>query len=224
MKQIIYLITLFLFCACSGDDSKSISNTAPITPELITPQNNLLCIDNQLQFEWNTSEDLDGDAISYFIEIAKDNEFSQIVKSGTVTQTNKTYELEKGTAYYWRVTAMDSEGNKSSNSTIWNFYTEGISKTNHAPFLPALVQPNMNATMNTAEVTLQWEGSDVDKDNLTYDVFLGETTNMPKIQSNSSDNNLTVAINSNTTYYWRIDTIDSEGAKTFGKTWEFHSK
>ncbi|MEW4923169.1 hypothetical protein [Algibacter sp. 2305UL17-15] len=54
----IVLISLLL-SACSGgesgDDTPPVSkNNIPTTPILVYPTNNLLCIDNTLEFEWNT--------------------------------------------------------------------------------------------------------------------------------------------------------------------------
>lgn len=103
-------------------------------------------------------------------------------------------------------------------------YTEGNAITNHLPFLPMLVSPTIHSIVNTSTVLLEWSGSDVDNDQLTYDVYFGESPTPIKIETYISKNHLQIAINPNTSYYWRVDTIDSKGAKTIGKIWEFSTK
>jgi hypothetical protein len=84
----------------------------------------------------------------------------------------------------------------------------------HSPFPADAVAPgfgqNISATGST--VNLSWTGSDVDGDIVGYDVYLGTTTTPTLLKSNSTDqflNNITVT--SNTGYYWKVITKDSQG-------------
>ena len=74
------------------------------------PNNNLLCISSDLDFEWTPSTDFEGEEISYFYQVSKDNMFTSIDKSGTLREAQKKLQLDKETAYYWRVQAIDSNG------------------------------------------------------------------------------------------------------------------
>lgn len=226
-KNILNLVVglLFISCGGGGDDSSDpvAENKAPSVPTLLAPANNLLCIDNAVSFQWNASSDPDSDAISYQIEISKDNLFTQIAYTNSSTTPNKTASLEKGIRYYWRVKSIDSKNLASSYSSVFQFYTEGIGLTNHLPFTPTLVKPDLSSVVNVNSVVLEWNASDVDvNDVLTYDVYFG-TTNPPtaKVSSGQSLKTYTQSLNTSGTYYWRVDVKDNKGGVSKGQVWRF---
>ena len=228
MKKLLY-ITLFSFIlwSCGGGGgtppAPTPTNHAPTTPTLTYPTNNLLCINNQLDFQFSAT-DSDGDAITYQIQIATDNTFTTVVQTQTASTTSKVITLDKGIAYYWRVKATDSKGASSSYSSVFNFYTEGNGVTNHIPFAPELVSPDLNAVVQTSTATLEWKGSDADtSDSLTYDVYL-DTANPPttivstdQIQSTFE----TPTLSATTNYYWKVVVKDNQGGQTIGQIWNF---
>jgi len=130
IKEIKYIasftfIILILSCSSSGGDDSGempvgetptpdpdpIENRAPLSvSSLKYPTNNLLCINNTLDFEWEKATDPDGDNLSYIIEIAADNTFSSLIHNYTVSATSRTITLDKGEAFYWRVKAKDPKG------------------------------------------------------------------------------------------------------------------
>ena len=221
-------------CGGSGDDPAPIpvvENKIPSIPVLVAPVNNLLCSDNTVSFNWDSSLDLDGDAIKYTIQIAKDNQFSQIVHDNNIPETAITFTLDKGKAYYWRVKATDSKNDSSSFSSTFQFYTEGIALENHLPFSPVLVYPKLNSVISSSTTTattpiiLEWSASDVDtSDVLTFDVFFG-TSNPPmqKIGDSQSEVKLNVDALPSTTYYWKVVVKDDKDGKTIGQVWEFRT-
>lgn len=228
MRHLLYTAALSISlwsCGGGGDDPTPppVVNTAPTVPTLTYPTNNLLCIDNVLNFQWNASTDSQGDAITYQIQVAKDNLFAQIAHTLTSTTTSKSITLEKGVAYYWRVKATDSKSASSNYSTTFSFYTEGVGITNHLPFSPILVSPVLNSVQTGTSVTLQWTASDVDTSNtLTYDVYFG-TANPPTIitSANQSASTLTKTVTASTTYYWKVVVKDGKGGQTVGQVWSF---
>lgn len=232
MKKYIYIaiVTIILWsCGGGGDDPKPtptptpVENKAPTIPSQVYPTNNLLCIDNAINFQWNAATDPDGDAISYILEVATNNQFSPVVHSLTLTTTSKDLSLEKGIGYYWRVKAKDSKNLSGNYSAIYSFYTEGDPKTNHLPFSPELIQPDLNSVVQTATAKLKWSANDVDgSDTLTFDVFLG-TENPPatKISENKSTNSLEVDVASATNYYWKVVVKDGKGGEAIGQVWNF---
>lgn len=232
MKK-FFFISIFgiVLWACGGgrDDPKPeplSENKLPTTPSLISPTNGKLCIDNSVNFQWSTSSDPDLNDITYQIQVAKDNQFSQLSHSLNGHLTSKTISLEKGVAYYWRVKATNSKNLSSSYSAIFNFYTEGAGETNHLPFSPELVRPVLNSTVQTTTVTLEWKANDVDvTDVLTYDVFFG-TNNPPttKIRSNQATKILSVDnLISSKNYFWKILVKDGRGGETMGQVWNFQT-
>lgn len=229
MRKNIYIIVIAscLLISCGGGDSspnEEAKNTAPTVPTLVTPANNQLCITNNLNFEWNASTDTEKNPITYQIQIATDNQFSQIVKTAEGTSNFQSLTVNKGVAYYWRVKATDSKNASSNYSATYNFYTEAEAVANYAPFLPQMVQPELNSFVNTTTVTLKWTASDVDtSDVLVYDVYLG-TANPPltKVGSNLTAASLVQnALLANTNYYWKVVVKDNKGGETVGQVWQF---
>jgi hypothetical protein len=228
MRHLLYIVALSISlwsCGGGGDDPTPppVVNTAPTVPTLTSPVNNSLCIDNVLNFQWNASTDAEGGVITYQIQVAKDNLFTQIAHTQTSTTTSKSITLEKGIAYYWRVKATDNKSAASNYSTTFNLYTEGIGITNHLPFSPVLVSPALNSVQTAATVNLQWTASDVDtSDTLTYDVYFG-TANPPTVitSANQSASTLTKTVSASTTYYWKVVVKDGKGGQTIGQVWSF---
>ena len=197
-------------------------NKAPSSTSQSAPSNNLLCIDNTVSFEWTASTDPDGDSISYEIQIATDNQFTQNVQNLTSSSTSTSVGLEKGVAYYWRVRAKDSKGATSSYSSIFSFYTEGDGVSNHLPFSPSVVIPSLNEVVQTTNTTLQWDASDVDNDPLTFDVYF-DTVNPPttKVSENQTTKTFEVTLESSKVYYWKVVVKDDIGGITIGQIWSF---
>ena len=122
---ILVISTILISCGGGGGDDPPPppppANKAPSTPTQSSPTNNLLCIDNVVQFQWNASTDPEGDTISYELQIATDNQFSQNFQTITSSSTSTSVSLEKGIAYYWRIKAKDSKNSSSSYSSTFSF-------------------------------------------------------------------------------------------------------
>lgn len=235
MRNIIYLASMaFLFISCGGGGSDTPTpapepiNTAPSVPSLIAPTNSSLCINNVVTFEWGASTDAENNPIVYQIQIATDNQFSQIVSTSDVSARTHSVTLDRSKAYYWRVKATDSKNASSAYSGTFSFYTEGEAVANHLPFLPEVIQPEINSTIAGTTVNLKWFASDADvADVIKYDVYLG-TTNPPTTKvvngDNISANTLEVtALQAATQYYWRVVVKDNKGGETRGQVWNFRT-
>lgn len=223
MKNFIYLsVLVLLFVSCSDDDS---GNGAPTVPVLTLPVDNKLCVDNTVSFEWKASTGKNKDEIIYLIEIALDNQFTEIVQTGETTSNSESIELDKNTAYYWRIKATNSEGLSSDYSKTYKFYTAGDAVVNHLPFSPELISPALNTTVNTTTATLKWNAADVDSnDILSYDVYFG-TVNPPvnKISENKNSKTIDATLQPGKEYFWKVVVKDGKGGETVGQTWRFKS-
>ena len=230
MRKLLYIFVLSILvwsCGGGGGDTPTpppAVNNAPTVPTLVYPTNNLLCIDNVLDFDWNASTDPDNDAITYQVQVAKDAQFTQVVHTVTEVSTLKTLSLEKGIPYYWRVKAIDSKNLSSAYSSTNQFYTEGLGVINHLPFSPILVSPTLNVIVTSTTATLQWTANDVDTtDTLTYDVYFGTDTIPISIASadQSTTSYVTPTLIASTPYYWKVVVKDGQGGQTTGQTWSF---
>ncbi|MDP3312816.1 hypothetical protein [Lutibacter sp.] len=227
IQNILYasiLSSLVWSCGGGGGDTPPPPvNNKPSTATLVYPTHNLLCINNVLNFQWNAATDPDGDALTYQIQVSKDNQFIIIAHSLSGNTLSQTISLEKGVAYYWRVKAIDSKNLSGDYSSTFSFYTEGIGVSNYLPFSPVLSAPILNSIVSTSTVTLTWTASDVDNDPLTYDVFLG-TVNPPTAKIAT---NITIAtvgsgtLTASTKYYWKVVVKDTKGGQTTGQVWSF---
>jgi hypothetical protein len=228
MKKFIYITVIsFLLISCGGgEDATSLietKNTAPTIPALVAPANSKLCVDNSVGFQWNSSTDSNNDLITYQIQIAKDIQFLQIVKTVEGAATSQNIPLEKSAAYYWRVKATDSKNLSSDYSSVYKFYTQGEAIVNYLPFSPELVQPLLNATLSTSTAALKWNCTDVDvNDKLVFDVYFG-TDNPPtlKVSENLAANTLDMPVVALKEYYWKVVAKDDKGGETIGQTWRF---
>lgn len=215
------LIVILLSLGCSNSEP---SNSAPTIPLLVFPSNGQLCISNTLNFQWKAATDADKDPITYQLQIATDNQFTQIVNDSELPSLVKSLTLDKGKAYYWRVKAMDSNTLSSNYSGVFSFYTEGTALSNHLPFLPQLVAPIMDALVTGTAAELQWTALDVDnQDVLSYDIYLGtNSTPTTKVGNNIGATSLQVStLQTATIYYWKVVVKDNHGGETIGPVWSF---
>ena len=228
MKKLLYILVFsVIYASCSSgssDDSGTNSDSTPTAPILVFPAQDQLCIDNTLNFTWNASTNADGSSVIYTFEIAKDNQFSNIVTSEVLTKLSKIVTLDKGVAYYWRVKAKSSKNIESDYSATSKFYTEEVPNSNHLPFAPAIINPTLGQNLdNLSTVNLEWIASDVDNDPLKYDVYFGKDKDALALVAPDSNNTSFEATldTPQTIYYWKVVVKDDKGAQVTGQLWDF---
>ena len=134
IKRYIALVSMIALLSCSNDDNGGPGpipqNVDPTIPVLVFPTNNLTCTGIDLGFSWNASTDADGDTISYVIDISTVPSFGSVAFTATTTGRTRTFDLEKGITYFWRVKARDRQGNESAYSSPQSFFTEPEASVN----------------------------------------------------------------------------------------------
>jgi len=225
-----FLIVLFVISSCSKGDDGGGTSTPPVTStptppavpnpgksSLTSPSNNEICYEGQdttgqqsnVSFQWAASTDTD----SYDLIITNQNS-NQVQTVGGITGTSRSVSLQKGTAYRWRIVSKANDTSVTTNSDTWQFYLQGDGEENHVPFAATINSPTVGASVdaNNGLVTLNWEGNDVDEnDTLSYTVYIDTTDGLqapPSEQVGISESTFDVAVQSGTTYYWRIKTTD----------------
>lgn len=225
------IISFLVLClvSCSGDDSSDnpnnhpieIGNEEPDVPTLVYPSNDLLCTEVTLEFKWNVSLDPDNDTVSYEIEIASDEEFVNIPFQNKLNETSNIFSLEKGLVYYWRVKAIDDNGNESDFSPLWRFYTQGDATSNQLPTLSENISPYEGEILSVVTTNLEWSASDSSGETLTYDLYFGTDVNPPLLESNLDSSTYDLSLQEATIYYWKVIVKDNNGGAAIGPIWSF---
>lgn len=217
MKNIAFLLFIVIFvfgCKDTTDDEPIIvdGQDEPNGVLLVFPYEDALCnegtnltpTESTVYFEWTPNSN----AEIYTLTIENLDTGNSTVYESVDYIFPVT--IQRAYAYRWFVN-YEHLG-ETKESAVWNFYNAGPGVQTYAPFPAEIISPSMAQIFSaTNSVTLQWSGSDVDNDIVSYDVHFG-VNNPPSI--NSSDitlNQLSVSVVPGTVYYWNIVTKDATG-------------
>ena len=211
MRQICAILLLLLF-ACGKDDPK-----APEAATLLFPERNSECTTGEdvtsttsrVEFRWQVS----AHTVGYDLEVR--NLITNTPEINSTFNNAIAVTLLKGVPYSWRVISKSNETSETATSDTWLFYNAG-SQSTYPPFPAQIISPSSGATIQLngmGEATLSWVGSDVDNDIDTFEVFLDTLSPPVAIKNNLgfTENELSVSLDSDTVYFWRIITTDREG-------------
>ncbi len=153
---IVVLMIAAMILTLSSCVSRKRPNQAPSAVVNIYPAQSELVDENYFYSKWTASTDPEGGAVTYRINYARTIEG---LDDPTFYETVETYfllpNLEEG-IWYWRVTAMDKNGN-STKSPIWTFTINGESlpqpvDPEEIPTDPSLIVSEVENT----SFTLDW--------------------------------------------------------------------
>lgn len=103
----------------------AVVNYAPFPSELISPRsgaNSTPNINNLITLSWNAS-DVDGDLAQFEVYLDQTDASTRIETIDYQAQEiSLAVEVEKGVTYYWKIIAIDANGNQS-NSGVYSFRT-----------------------------------------------------------------------------------------------------
>jgi outer membrane protein assembly factor BamB len=154
---------------------------------------------------WSASARADSYAI--YLGESADSLVFQLTQSGASFDPGT---LEYLTSYFWRVDAIGPGGNTSG--AVWSFTTEI-----GAPPKTANPSPALSGTDVPAIPQLAWTAERRTERSLVY---FG-TTAVPALAANTTGFYFEPGIiQHETTYYWRVDSVNSAGVTT-GDTWYF---
>jgi len=223
MKKQIFLIFILLV-ACSKDDPKG-----PEAAILVFPAQNSACTTgvevtpttSRVDFQWQMSANTD----TYSVEVT--NLISNSTQVGATSSTTLGITLQKGQPYSWKVLSSNNATNELASSQRWLFYNAG-SETTYAPFPAQVLAPLSGSTVkpNNGIVTLNWMGLDVDSDIDSFEVFL-DIANPPAVSQGIlgfSEQELAIALDSATVYFWKIITTDREGNQSDSGVFSFRTQ
>ena len=154
-------------------------------------------------------------AVFYEYIYANNASFSGSV-SGTTTGLSVTSgNLSQGTTYYWKVRANNGSG-YSPWSVVWTFSTTGIGT-------PILLSPS-NGAINQpiSNLILDWQDA---SGGTFYEYQYGTDvlfTSPAPTSSTSTVSTVTInGLSNNTTYYWRVRTINGTNQSSWSTVWSF---
>ena len=146
-----------------------------------------------------------------------------VVTPANTMQAVCTVNLLDNTHYWWRVRSLDAQGLSSDWSAVQNFW---INLTNQAPLAPdSGFVPSNGAQVSDDTPTMSWNAAfDADPDDtantLHYIVELSTTPGFTTVAYQYTSGNgvttvtPTVALTDLTTWYWRVRTVDNDGAQS----------
>lgn len=220
MKQLN--ITLLICFVLIGIQCSKKSNKAPSEVTLIFPTENLLCINNTIDFDWSDAIDPENDDIEYIFTLGTDISLNTVLERRTLTESKLTLTLDKATAYYWKIEALDINNNQGTSSETFAFITQGEVIENYVPFAATVLSPENETMINEGTIFLSWNAEDINNnDILTYELYFGEGSTPTLISNNLSSKNYEVTIESGKTYSWKVNVKDQNGAKSIGQVWTF---
>lgn len=229
MKNIKYCflsICVLLLMDCGGNNGGSEEEVInpPSKASLVYPDNNQECtggvvISNteaEIEFDWNEA----ANTTSYILYITNLN--TNVTTNYNSTTDDKEVTIERGTPYSWYVVSKSNETETNATSDTWKFYLAGTGVTSYAPFPADLKTPDNDVSVSTtSSVTLTWEGADVDNDVKEYEIYLdtnsSPTTKVATVTTETHDQ----SVLANTTYYWKVVTIDDSGNTSTSQVYKF---
>jgi len=115
--------------------------TAPSAPQLVSPENEALDVETDVEFGWQPSAEAD----NYTFQLSLFEDFSSLaIQNDSLVENSLFVEnLEELTKYYWRVRAVNEAG-ESDWSETWNFTTMLVTSTEEFPELPVKLELEQN--------------------------------------------------------------------------------
>jgi len=153
-------------------------------------------------------------ATSFELQVSTDLSNGHLSGTDSLTYPSYTFNNLGPNLYYWRVRAKNDQST-SAWSPIWHFTT--IS----APFKAKNPQPNNGSLNQSISPNLSWSNGSYAT---SYNIYLGNTQNNITFEGSvilPAYNPGT--LNYNTTYYWRIDAVNTIDT-TSGDLWQFTTK
>ena len=192
-------------------------NDAPYTPKNPDPEDGDTNIIVETDLSW-VCTDPNYDVLSYDIYLGKNSNPSLVESDHLGTTYQPSEILDFNTTYYWKIVAKDPYG-ASKSSPIWNFTTRG----NNPPKTPCDPNPEDCETGIYINSHISWTGGDPDGDDVTYDIYFGNSNPPPLIKNNHTSTSYDPPgkLDFNTTYYWKIIAWDEYNYSKVGPIWSF---
>lgn len=191
------------------------ANEAPLGLALLAPIDAAEVVNTNVDLIATEATDPDSDPVLYRFEIDTVNTFDSVnlQRSGSVADSAYAVtDLQEDTTYYWRVLASDGFA-----ESAWLSASFRVNASNQAPSVPSIANPGNDAWVATVLPTLSVNPAvDGDGDVLTYqfEIYSDDSlTNLIDSESSSSESwMLSIPLEDNRWYVWRVQAQDDNGA------------
>ncbi|MGS2738211.1 hypothetical protein [Sinomicrobium sp. M5D2P17] len=217
MRNILHIVLSFSILIAGGCNDDDMPTVIPEDVELISPLKDQICEQgvnseadkSRIFFEWEQAEN----AQSYDLVVNDLETGENFITYKKIYDTKKELELVHNRAYAWYVISKNTSTDETGISPTWNFFFVGEPKDNYAPFPADILYPDYGNTIQSSDgmVTLKWETSDPDGDDLFYTLYLDEIDGMQEPLDNFrkiESTTFTLQLDKGKTYYWRIKASD----------------
>lgn len=166
---------------------------------LVAPADEAQDLPIQSTFSWNS----DVDATQYEIQIATNEDFSNIYYTTTISELSVNVDLQYETQYWWRV-----RGINDNYIGLWSEIRQFT--TRPAIFPVVLVAPADGATGLNINVAFQWQNN-VDANGYILEIYSDEylITKVAEINTTST-NYVYYGLDFNTSYWWRVKAYNAQ--------------
>ncbi len=212
LKYFLACCVLLVIFSCGKEENMG----KPGKVELVNPSNNgevqsVEIGDENVTviFNWNESDNTE----EYDLVITKNATGETFSRLDLITN-GASRELEVGFEYSWNVTSKNA-GDETTTSDIFTFATVERQGPNTAPPFANLVSPSSGASVlpNNGKMTLTWSSAstDADGDILNFTVYADQVDGNqepPAAWKNITEKKLEIDVESDKTYFWRVETSD----------------
>ncbi|KLO22379.1 fibronectin type III domain-containing protein [Marinitoga sp. 1155] len=179
----------------------------------INISNNATNVQLNLNIEWDAEDKDVNDILNYTLKLFKEN---TIIKTVQTSNNNYNFTLDADSNYKIKIQVSDDKLSYSS--------TEIIFSTTKNPVI-------YNDSLRTDQQTyakngdkIYWNAYDPDGDELTYEVYIGESLNSMDLIETTTEKEYELSnLKNNTTYYWKIVAYDNKGGKAESEVKQFKS-
>lgn len=225
MRFLTVFIVAILVLGCKKKEApkppESANLTFPDKNSECTTGQDISATSSQVEFTWQASNNTE----TYELIVTNLNNGNK--QDITTPATSAKLPLEKGAPYAWVVISKNTKVIETASSETRQFYNSGF-ETSYAPFPALILEPKMGTSVFkdiNNDIVLEWVSADVDNDIVGFDLYFS-TENPPETIISSlgaTEVSANVAVISDTVYYWKVITKDSEGNTSDSGIFEFRA-
>ena len=190
----------------TGNALENVSPLSAVPRDILPPKNptqlSFTCFEDRLILNWIHSQNSDNDLAGYRIYVNGETEPAGIAPDRNQFETTG---LTPATAYEFKLTAMDTNGNESSGTTI-----QGIT---------LLANPlNLSVVPYSGYANLTWDAASPASYVKQYRIYVSETpftgvSSMPPRQTTTKLSTGISGLDNNTPYYFAVTAVNLSGGE-----------